>query len=95
MTQRVLCEINIDEWTGMNYPSPYNGNCYYTDDSEDLRTWKKEVLKEHPELKGHLKIMTLNSMSAQQQKVKTTRESLPSYQEYIAYIRNGGYIWRR
>lgn len=88
MSKRVLCEIQIDEWTNMECPYPYNCNEWFTDDCEGLRNWKKEVLTEHPELKGHLRIMLLKTMENKQAKVQEARELNPAYREYQAYVKN-------
>ena len=85
MAYRVLCEMKTCEWTGIEYPVIYNGNCFITSDSKALQDFKKEVLAKYPELKGKLKIMTLKTQQEKEQAARYAREHNRAYQEWNAY----------
>lgn len=84
MAERVLCEMKTCPWTGMEYPARYEGNCFFTSDSKALQDFKKEVLTEHPELKGKLKIMTVKSQEEKQSAAHEAMERDPKYLEWKA-----------
>lgn len=85
MAKRILCEMKTCEFTGIEYPVPYSGNCFETDDSAALRDFKKEVLADRPEMKGRLKVMTVNSQRKAYEKMLSSRETSRSYLEWRAY----------
>ena len=85
MAERVLCEMKKCEWTGIEYPTPYSGNCFYTSDSKALQDFKKEVLAECPEMKGRLRIVSVKTMQDKQAKLAAARERSRAYLEWRAY----------
>lgn len=92
MAKRVLCEIKTCGFTGIEYPSPYEGNCFYSEDSKSLQDFKREALARHPELKGKLKIVTVNSMEKAKTKLVEARNHNVSYIEWRRATNDGQYF---
>lgn len=90
MAKRVLCEMVTEEFTGIEYPTPYAGNCFYTSDSKALRDFKKEVLAEHPEMKGKLKVVSAKTAEDKAKAVFEARDRDRGYQEWKAYKTSTG-----
>lgn len=93
MAKRVLCEIVKEEFTGIEYPAPWQGNCFYSEDSAELRKFKEETLASHPELKGRLKVVSVAAMDRKRKAAYAARERSPAYQEWKAYRSSCGGGW--